>query len=128
VTDDEDALVDELTPAEVATLPDKYFVRVAVCRHTGDEGQVVESVEYADLDATVPDGWTCALVANKVPRLLLSYRPLRSVLVDRLQEKCCAGCEAGESCAVRPGSWGACPYCLLDDTCNQLCNPAPSEP
>jgi hypothetical protein len=119
VTPDEDPLVGELTLAEINALPDRYFMRVAVCER--DDGS--RSVEYADLDATVPPGWSCVLIADKIPRFVKSYRPLRSLLLQKLQEKCCSSCAPEDECAVRPGSWGVCPYCLLDGDCSSLCEP-----
>jgi len=111
-TSDEEQLVGEV---DEATIPDNVFRRVAVCEH-GDPP--VREVVYAKLTDEVPPGWRCVLVANRI-LWKLSYRPVRSKLLEKLQEKCCSACPA--SCWVSEGAWGQCPYCLLDDNCDSFC-------
>jgi hypothetical protein len=116
-TKEEEDLTGELSQEEYDALPAKYFRKVAVCDH----GDGVRSVEVATLDATTPPGWNCVLIAAKVPKWIMTYRPLRSPLLRKLQQKCCAAC--AEDCPVRAGTWGQCPYCLLDENCEELLCP-----
>lgn len=143
MTHDDEPLSHELTPEEYDALPLSYFVDLGVCEGT-IEGQFRRWMQYAphycDEDDDCPGeatcnlganrcvpapGWTCALIKRKVPRVLRTYSAARTPIVLALRDVCCADCDPGEGCAVRPGAWGICPYCLLDGAgaCDSLCIP-----
>lgn len=116
-TKDEDLLIGEVDESD---LPNQIFRKMVVCEHgiSGHPEQLVREVIYAKLTDNVPPGWRCIVVANRII-WQLSYRPVRSKLLEKLQEKCCSACP--ESCWVTEGEWGQCPYCLLDNDCDRYC-------
>jgi hypothetical protein len=141
MTHDDEPLSHELSQAEYDALPNSYFRDLGVCEGT-IEGQfrrwMQYVVHYCDDDDQCPGestcnlsnnrcvpaaGWSCALIKRKVPRVLRTYSAAETPIVLALRDVCCADCDPGEGCAVRPGSWGICPYCLLDGAgaCDSLC-------
>lgn len=77
-------------------------------------------VGYIPSIAPDPVGYKCVVVLDKTSRQH-TLGQVGSDLVAELQEKCCVGCDKGK-CFVSADSWGACPYCLNDNNCEEYCH------
>ena len=75
--------------------------------------------------AQTPPAGAIVLDPNVVIDVSMTH--IETALDRAMAARCCALCP-GERCWVRPGTWGACPYCLCDNSCHRHCVAAAVEP
>jgi hypothetical protein len=118
-TMNEEQLIGELDPEDV---PDAVFKMVGVCEHLNDEGQTVQTVEWAPVGSQPPGTWTCRLIAGRILDWRISHAATRTQYQAALEAKCCADCP-GDACWISNNAHRHCPRCLLPSTpgCDTYC-------
>jgi len=121
LTAEEELLQGEMDPADI---PDAAFRRVGVCEWVNEDGQTVQTLEWLKINEPLPahlDPTKCKLISDRILNWRISHRATKTQLFQALESKCCAACL--DTCWIQPGTWKACPRCLLDSTptCESYC-------
>ncbi len=98
---------------EITSNPEnKKFRKVLKCARSEREQN-----EVLDEPVTSPVGDKIVLLEDVLVNI--STNNIETELDRAVAGKCCSKCK--DSCWVTPGSWGQCPYCLCDNSCNKYC-------
>ena len=115
MTEEVATLPDEVT--DIDTLPVSKHYKFLVCENKADTTNRFARW-YPVNEGPLASEWRCETIHNKGVKEK-SVRNAKGSLLSSLEQRCCSPC-SGE-CYVKPGEWGMCPYCRLDNNCQDYC-------